>query len=196
MGKNKKNLSKYDRSVLALKKKDIISANAKKNQGARIDISGRSVKSIDTQKQLAKDAGVSHDTIYKVEVIERSVSEEQKDKIRNHTSSIHKVYEEIVNQKNCEKENQDLYFIGCENINMVKIGIAYFVANRLKDIQNMCPIPIGIIGIIENGGKGLERELHKKFNHLRSHGEWFILDGELIDYIRRNCSNTKWLLAR
>ena len=72
----RRNLTKYDRSVLALKKKDIIAANAKKNQGARTDISQKSVKSVDTQKKLAKDAGVSHDTIYKVEVIERSATED------------------------------------------------------------------------------------------------------------------------
>ena len=103
----RRNLTKYDRSVLALKKKKIIAANAKKNQGARTDISQKSVKSIDTQKQLAKDAGVSHDTIHKVEVIERSATEEQKNKIRNQTSSINKVYKDIVTQERKEQYRRD-----------------------------------------------------------------------------------------
>jgi hypothetical protein len=99
----RRNLTKYDRSVLALKKKAIISANAKKNQGTRTDISQKSVKSIDTQKKLAKNAGVSHDTIYKVEVIERSATEEQKDKIRKQTSTINKVFKDIARQQKRKK---------------------------------------------------------------------------------------------
>ncbi len=99
----RRNLSKYDRSVLALKKKHIISANAKNNQGARTDISQKSVKSIDTQKKLARDANVSHDTIYKVEVIEKFASEDQKDKIRNQTRSINRIFKDITTQQ--KKEN-------------------------------------------------------------------------------------------
>ncbi len=99
----RRNLTKYDRCVLALKKKDIIAANAKNNQGTRTDISQNSVKSIDTQKQLAKDAGVSHNTIYQVEVILKSGTEEQNNKIRNQTSSINKVYKDIARQQRREK---------------------------------------------------------------------------------------------
>ena len=54
------------RGELALKRKHIIAAKAKKNQGVRTDISQNSVKSVDTQKELAKIAGVSHDTIARV----------------------------------------------------------------------------------------------------------------------------------
>lgn len=60
---------KYDRSVLALKLKPVIAEKAKEQQGTRTDISQKSVKSHDTQKELAKVAGVSHDTIHKVEPI-------------------------------------------------------------------------------------------------------------------------------
>jgi len=66
----RRDLSAYDRSVLALKLKPLIQAEAKRNQGTRTDICQKSDKSIDTKKELAKAAGVSHDTIHKVETIE------------------------------------------------------------------------------------------------------------------------------
>ena len=68
----RRNLSVYDRSVLALKLKPIIAEKAKANQGTRTDICQKSDKSIDTKKELAKTAGVSHDTIHKVETIQNS----------------------------------------------------------------------------------------------------------------------------
>ena len=133
----RRNLTKYDRSVLALKKKNIIAANAKKNQGARTDISQKSVKSIDTQKKLAKDAGVSHDTIYKVEVIERSASEEQKDKIRNQTSTINKIFKDIVRQEKkdkCRRANAELaeQYVEDKSITIVH-GDFYEVCKDLEE---------------------------------------------------------------
>jgi DNA-binding XRE family transcriptional regulator len=58
-------------------------------------------KSIDTTKELAKVAGVSHDTIHKVEVIQEKATFEQKQKLKDKESSIDKVYKEI---KKEEKE--------------------------------------------------------------------------------------------
>jgi hypothetical protein len=52
-------------------------AKAKENQGARTDICQNSDKSsIDTKKELAKIAGVSHDTIARVEKIVQKAPEE------------------------------------------------------------------------------------------------------------------------
>lgn len=72
----RRNLSAYDRSVLALKLKPLIAEKAKEQQ-ARKSVSQKSVeqKPIDTQKELAKIAGVSHDTIHKVDVIEQKATE-------------------------------------------------------------------------------------------------------------------------
>jgi hypothetical protein len=133
----RRNLTKYDRGVLALKKKYIIAANAKKNQGARTDISQKSVKSIDTQKRIAIDAGVSHDTIYKIEVIERSATEDQKNKIRNQTSSINKVFKDIVRQEKREKfrrENAKLAerYVEDDSITIIH-GDSYEVCKNLKE---------------------------------------------------------------
>ena len=66
----RRNLSAYDRSILALKLKPVIAEKAKEQQ-VRKSVSQKSVeqKPIDTQKELAKVAGVSHDTIHKVETM-------------------------------------------------------------------------------------------------------------------------------
>lgn len=73
----RRNLPLHERARLALKLKPVIAEKAKENErkGAEItntgsQISVNPIKKIDTQKELAKLAGVSHDTIAKVEVIE------------------------------------------------------------------------------------------------------------------------------
>ena len=58
------------RGELALKRKHIIAAKAKENQGRRTDLNllqnSAKSKPIDTRAELAKIAGVSHDTIARV----------------------------------------------------------------------------------------------------------------------------------
>ena len=74
----RRNLPNYERARLALQLKPLLAEEAKKRQGERNDlkdISQNSVKSpVDVQKELAKIAGVSHDTIHKVDVIEQKAA--------------------------------------------------------------------------------------------------------------------------
>lgn len=67
----RRNLPIHERARLALRLKPVIAERAKENQGERTDICQKSDRSsIDTKQELAKAAGVSHDTIAKVERIE------------------------------------------------------------------------------------------------------------------------------
>lgn len=92
----RRNLSAYDRSVLALKLKPIIAEEAKKNQKFGGKGSQKSVNhKADTQKELASIAGVSHDTIHKVEVIEGSGREDIKQAIKSGDMSINQGYRDI-----------------------------------------------------------------------------------------------------
>lgn len=95
----RRNLPLYERARLALRLKPVIAERAKENQriGAEITNTGsqKSVKAVDTQKELAAAAGVSHDTIAKVEKIEASASEETKEALRRGDISINKAYEEL-----------------------------------------------------------------------------------------------------
>ena len=71
----RRDLTAYERSVLALKLKPLFAKKAKENQGERTDLlqnSAESSRPIDTR------AGVSHDTIAKVEKIEAQATPEVK----------------------------------------------------------------------------------------------------------------------
>jgi N6-adenosine-specific RNA methylase IME4/ParB-like chromosome segregation protein Spo0J len=67
----RRNINNYQRSLLALELKPIIAEKAKERQGERTDIVQKSAPSYGkTRDELADIAGVSHDTISKVEKIE------------------------------------------------------------------------------------------------------------------------------
>ena len=98
----RRNLNAYDRSLLALRLKELFAEKAKVNlkvYGGNQHEPAPCQKSdniqIDTKKELAKIAGVSHDTIHKVEVIERTAPEEIKQKIKNGNLTINKAYTNI-----------------------------------------------------------------------------------------------------
>lgn len=96
----RRNLPAYERSVLALRLKPFIAEKAKENErkGAKItntgsQISVNPIKKIDTQKELAEIAGVSHDTIAKVETIENSAPEVIKSAAKSNDISINVAYQ-------------------------------------------------------------------------------------------------------
>lgn len=90
----RRNLLPYVRAQLALKLKPIIAEKAKEKQseggGAVRQKSDKAV--IDTKKELASIAGVSHDTIHKVEAIEKSDNQFVKDRVKTGDMSINKAY--------------------------------------------------------------------------------------------------------
>lgn len=91
----RRNLSAYDRSVLALKLKPIVAAKAKERQvesgGA---VPQKSAKPpIETRKEIAKAAGVSHDTIAKVEKIQAKATPEIKKAVKSGEMSINQAYQ-------------------------------------------------------------------------------------------------------
>lgn len=79
------------------------------------------------------------------------------------------------------KFSQKVYFIrsGCK----VKIGIAEFPEQRLKALSTGNGEQLELIGSCD-GGRTLEKELHDRFSHLRTNGEWFNLTPEIFDAIR------------
>lgn len=94
----RRNINGYVRSKLALQLEEVFRQKAKENQGIRTDIkqkSAESLKPIETRKELAKVANVSHDTIAKVKVIEEKAPEEVKAQLRTGEVSINQAYKEI-----------------------------------------------------------------------------------------------------
>lgn len=102
---SRRNLSAYDRSLLALKLKPMIAEKAEKNlhlsDGKGCQKPDK-VKTVDTKKELATIAGVSHDTIHKVETIEKKATPEVKSQIKSGEKSINQAYQEV---RRAEKES-------------------------------------------------------------------------------------------
>lgn len=64
----------------------------------------------------------------------------------------------------------------------VKIGHAQEMSRRIVSLQLGCPEPLEVLLAVA-GERELERELHKRFAHLRIHQEWFRADRGLMSCI-------------
>ena len=103
----RRNLSNYQRSLLALQLESVFSARAKEQQGIRNDLtSSKYLEEVRTHKELEKVAQVSHETIRKVKVIEAKAPEEIKAKLRTGEVSINQAYQEI--KKEEKREEQEI----------------------------------------------------------------------------------------
>lgn len=74
---------------------------------------------------------------------------------------------------------KDVYFITQQDEKYVKIGIAENVDKRLADLQDSNPQKLKVVNVIKGGGRFKERELHKRFAHLKTQGEWFKFTKEI-----------------
>ncbi len=76
-----------------------------------------------------------------------------------------------------------VYFIGSHAARCVKIGVTQGMAkSRLRTLQTGCPFRLELFGFAE-GDVGLERKLHRTFDPVWLHGEWFELRDKLEDFI-------------
>ena len=108
----RRNLSAYDRSILALKLKPVIAKKAKENilatqKNENASAYQKSDKQINTSKELAKVAGVSHDTIHKVEAIQNSGNEQLIKDVREGRESINSGYQKVHPKKTPAQSNKE-----------------------------------------------------------------------------------------
>ena len=101
----RRNLSNYQKSVLALELESVFSARAKEKQGQRTDIIQISEESkpIVAIKELGKIAKLSHDTIAKVKKIQATATPEIKAKLSTGEVSINQVYQDIKKEEKREQ---------------------------------------------------------------------------------------------
>lgn len=100
---SRRNLTAYQRSVLALQLEEIYRSKAKENlsktggdKKSGLQNSAKPIiDKIDTRSELAKIAGVSHDTIAKVKKIEEKGSDELKQGLFSGNISINEAFKEI-----------------------------------------------------------------------------------------------------
>lgn len=75
-----------------------------------------------------------------------------------------------------------------ESGGLFKIGISRSLQERLKNISMNSPARVSVAVVIKPrdfvAARDLEKILHRRFESKRSHGEWFALDHDDIDFIR------------
>lgn len=109
----RRNLSNYQRSVLALELEEVFSKKAKDNlklsQGkGKQKSADLKVKPIETRNELSKVASVSHDTISKVKKIQEKAPEEVKAKLATGEVSINAAYKEIKKEEKKEEKEKKI----------------------------------------------------------------------------------------
>ena len=106
---NRRDLTSYQRTLLALEFEEMFKEKAKENLGRnQYSSSQKSAESkpIDTRNELAKIAKVSHDTISKVKKIQEKAPEEVKAKLATGEVSINAAYKEIKKEEKKEERIQ------------------------------------------------------------------------------------------
>ena len=103
---NRRDLTSYQRTLLALEFEEMFREKAKKNQIRKANsvpqISAK--QNIETRKELAKIAKVSHDTISKVKKIQEKAPQEVKAKLATGEVSINAAYKEIKKEEKKEEK--------------------------------------------------------------------------------------------
>jgi len=127
----RRNLSNYQRSVLALELEEVFSLKAKEKQkggqgGVLLKQNSAEAKPIETRKELSKVASVSHDTIAKVKKIQEKAPEEVKAKLRTGEVSINAAYKEI------KKEEKK-----AERIDVIKKQIEDIEQGELPELKGL-----------------------------------------------------------
>jgi len=145
----RRNIGNYTRAKLALELEDIFKEKAKENQGKRTDICQNSDKSldlfseekpvkinkiepIDTKKEVAKVANLSHDTIAKVKKIEQKAAPEIKEKLSTGELSINQAYQDIKKEEKKEelKEKKEQYIERVESVTKNEFKVDIFTTNE------------------------------------------------------------------
>jgi len=89
----------------------------------------------------------------------------------------------VVNNKSSNTKDGCVYFLLGRKSKRLKIGHSFHVPSRVKALQSSSPEELVVIKTIP-GSQQLETRLHKKFAHLRLHGEWFRATTEIMEYIQ------------
>ncbi len=76
-----------------------------------------------------------------------------------------------------------VYFIRAIGTDLIKIGVADDPRQRLRDLQVGSAHQLEIVTEIP-GDERYESVLHRRFDNLRAHGEWFKCEGDLAVLIR------------
>ena len=65
-------------------------------------------------------------------------------------------------------------------VGLIKIGKSNNIKLRISSLQCGSPVRLSVVGALRGDR---ERELHERFAKLRSHGEWFKPNAELLSLL-------------
>jgi hypothetical protein len=109
-------------------------------------------------------------------------SDAQIDEINNQAKTIKS--ERAQNRHNIQFSKEQKYVYLIQSGLLFKIGITKNLDTRLSTIKTHTNAPVELIHSIKTEmALELERELHQRFNTVRSHGEWFSLTTEHVNEI-------------
>ena len=171
----RRNLDAYTRAKLAIELKGLFAAKAKENQSLS---NGRGIKGlhksvnlierVDTQKELARIAGTSHDTIAKVERIERDASPELRASILKQEVSINGAYNTIRAAEKAAKKVEKV-----ERKKSDSVGSFELILSALQTAQNIEPESIDFI-ITD---PPYPKEFLETYSHLADFAKKYLKDG-------------------
>lgn len=78
-----------------------------------------------------------------------------------------------------------VYFLHAVGTPFVKIGCTDNLPKRLNSLQSGCPFELEPVALLA-GYLELERKLHRRFERRRFRREWFVLNGDMMGFIRKN----------
>lgn len=87
-----------------------------------------------------------------------------------------------------------VYFVGAEGGHSIKIGAFTNVESRLSSLNSASPVRLVILASFASLDMYVdESSLHKRFQHLRLNGEWFIADSDIWQIVDRvNNGDFSW----
>lgn len=135
----RRNLSNYQRSVLALELESLFSEKAKAKEYERKTTFVKSQKSnletVNTNKEISKLSGIGQQTIARVKVIQEKAPEEVKAKLQTGEVSINQAYKEIKKEEKKEEQRKNVLEKRIEiNISEnIKNGDSLEILETLKD---------------------------------------------------------------
>ena len=133
----RRNLTKYQKSKLALAYEPILKEQAKEKQiqAGREKLpqkSSEAPKDRETRNKVAEIAGVSHDTIAKVKKIEESADDDLKEQLEEGKISINKAYNSLFG----EKTPDTVKIIGKKGLH---------VEGKMPDVQESFPVVLDLL---------------------------------------------------
>lgn len=186
----RRNISNYNRALLALRLKNNFSEKAKEKQLSTLkqNIVTVNQKSderdeFNTYKELAKTAGISHDTIHKVETITNKANDEIKVKLENGDMSINEAYKEIKTAEKAEKLEEKKQEILNQTKNSVannKPKVWHMDCTKWLDLQPQCDLLLTdppYSTDVDNMENFVDQWLFKALNKVKSTGFAFVFIG-------------------